>query len=77
VVPAKPFASKAYVRLREFLAEQIEAKPERVSIVGQLAGRARRMSGQMLRVVVTELRGMYSCTTEKLVTTIARLGPKD
>ncbi len=76
IMPAGPFAGEAYGRLREFLTDQLKANVERVSIAGQLRGQARVFNGQTLPVVVPELRGMYSWTTEALVKGVAGSAPK-
>jgi cyanobactin maturation PatA/PatG family protease len=67
ILPSGPFAGEVYSRLREFLAEQLSDDIERVSMPGRLAGQARLFNGQFLPVIVPELRGMYSWTTEALV----------
>lgn len=67
ILPSGPFAGEVYSRLREFLADQLSEDVERVSMPGQLVGQARLFNGQMLPVIVPELRGMYSWTTEALV----------
>jgi cyanobactin maturation PatA/PatG family protease len=69
--PSGPFAAEGYRRLREFLADQLAGSIERVSIPGRVAGRARLFSGQVLPVVVPELRGMYSWTTDALMKAVA------
>ena len=69
--PSGPFAAEGYRRLREFLAEQLDGSIERVSIPGRVAGRARLFSGQVLPVVVPDLRGMYSWKTDALVKAVA------
>jgi cyanobactin maturation PatA/PatG family protease len=67
IMPAGPFASRAYELLHEFLAEQVAGQVEMVSVAGRLAGQARLMNGQMVPVVVPELRGAYSWTTAALL----------
>ncbi len=59
IVPQGPFASVAYERLREFLAD---GQIERVSIPGYIGGTIKLMSGQTVPVIVPEVRGMYSWT---------------
>ena len=75
VRPAGPFAGEAYHRLLEFLADQVAGTVERVSIPGRLAGQARLFNGQVLPVVVPELRGMFSWTTDALVQAVAGAAP--
>lgn len=73
ICPAGPFANIAYDRLREFVNSQLTEGVQRVSIPGVLAGQARLFSGQVVPVVVPELRGMYSWSTIALVQAV--LGP--
>jgi len=68
--PQGPFAARAYKCLREFLKEQEKMEIERVSIPGTLSGKARLLNGQVVAVLVPELRGMYSWTTKALVTAV-------
>jgi cyanobactin maturation PatA/PatG family protease len=65
--PHGPFAANAYERLRESLAEQERQEIERVSIPGILVGKARLLNGQVVPVLVPDLRGMYSWTTSAMV----------
>jgi cyanobactin maturation PatA/PatG family protease len=67
IQPYGAFADEVYARLREFLGEQLEGKVERVSIPGIIAGRIRLQSGQVVPVIVPEVRCMYSWTTSALV----------
>jgi cyanobactin maturation PatA/PatG family protease len=67
IVPAGPFAGKAYEVLRDFLKEQVDGEVERVAIPGRLAGQVRLMYGQVVPVVIPEVRGMSSWTTGALV----------
>jgi cyanobactin maturation PatA/PatG family protease len=76
IVPAGPFAGEAYHRLFEFLADQVAGTVERVSIPGRLAGQARLFNGQVLPVVVPELRGMFSWTTDALVQAVVGAAPQ-
>ena len=75
LTPGGPFATETYARLREFLAEQLKGKVDRVSIPGRLMGQAQLSSGQILPVVVPELRGMFSWTTDALLTAIVGAPP--
>jgi cyanobactin maturation PatA/PatG family protease len=75
LLPTGPFAAETYARFREFLADQLKGNVDKVSIPGRLIGRAQLFSGQMLPVIVPELRGMYSWTTEALLTAIAGVSP--
>ena len=63
-----PFAGEVYLRLRQFLGDQIALQAsERASIPGRISGQVRLMNGQVVPVIVPELRGMYSWTTQGLV----------
>ncbi|MGY1685006.1 hypothetical protein ACI8AK_05395 [Geodermatophilus sp. SYSU D00867] len=73
--PAGPFASDTYALLRRFLREQLVEGVERVSVPGVITDVARHRSGQELPVVVPELRGMYSWTTEALVERVVEATP--
>jgi hypothetical protein len=75
--PQGPFASRAYECLREFLAEQERHEIERVSIPGTLSGKARLLNGQVVPVLVPELRGMYSWTTAAVVKAVVGAAPAD
>lgn len=65
--PAGSFASKAYERLCEFLESQINKNVDRVSIPGVVVGNIKLFSGQVLPVIVPELRGMHSWNTSALI----------
>jgi cyanobactin maturation PatA/PatG family protease len=73
--PVGPFAAKGYENLREFLAEQEKQEIERVSIPGTLVGKTRLLNGQVVPVLVPELRGMYSWTTSAMVKALVGDGP--
>ncbi len=63
-----PFAEQVYLRLRQFLGHQIDPEgSERISMPGRLSGKVRLMNGQVVPVIVPDLRGMYSWTTQGLV----------
>jgi hypothetical protein len=74
VQPQGPFASDAYQRLRQFLRERLTEGVERVSIPGIIAGQSRLLSGQVVPVIVPELRDMYNWTTPALIQEIS--GPR-
>lgn len=71
--PAGSFASKAYDRLCEFLESQIKENVNRVSIPGVIAGNIKLFSGQVVPVIVPELRGMHSWNIPTLVEAV--IGP--
>ena len=60
----------AYKELRNFLRQQLEEGVERVSIPGLIAGKATLLLGQVVPVVVPDLRGMYSWTTTALISAL-------
>jgi cyanobactin maturation PatA/PatG family protease len=67
VMAQGPFASDVYQRLRQFLKEQLTEGVERVSIPGIISGKVRLMNGQVVPVILPEIRGMCSWTTQALV----------
>lgn len=72
--PEGAFASKAYAKLREFLAN----RAERVSIPGVIVGKIRLLSGQVVPVIMPEVRGMYGWSITDLVdavTSSVKKGP--
>jgi cyanobactin maturation PatA/PatG family protease len=77
IAPAGPFAGRAYELLREFLDEQARGAIELVSIAGRLGGRARLFNGQVVPMVIPELRGMYSWSTGALVQAAVGEPPTD
>jgi len=76
IQPAGPFAAMGYERLREFMGDQLKEGVERVSVPGYLAGSVQLQSGQMVPVVVPELRGMYSWRSANLVRSVLGAAPK-
>lgn len=77
IMPAGSFAAEAFATLRRFLREQITQGVERVSIPGILAGSVRLMSGQVVPLIIPDVRGMYSWTTPALVTSLLGSRPID
>ncbi len=73
--PFGPFGAEVYRELRRFLAERLNEGVERVSIPGVLAGTTRLLMGQVVPVIVPELRGMYSWTTAALVESVVGRAP--
>jgi hypothetical protein len=73
--PQGPFAADGYKELRRFLREQQDEGVERVSIPGVVAGKATLLMGQVVPVVVPDLRGMYSWTTGALADAVAGPAP--
>ncbi len=77
IAPGGPFSGRAYEFLREFLEEQLAGKIELVSVAGRLAGRVRLFNGQVVPVVVPELRGLYSWPTDALVKAVTGEPPPE
>jgi cyanobactin maturation PatA/PatG family protease len=73
--PQGPFAANGYLELRRFLKERLEEGVERISIPGVLAGKVTLLTGQIVPVIVPDLRGMYSWTTAALVDAVAGRAP--
>lgn len=65
--PIGGFASITYKQLSKFLKEQQTERVERVSIPGIIAGKVKLLSGQVVPVIIPELRGMCSWSTDALV----------
>ena len=76
IEPRGAFARDAYNVLRQFLREQITEGVERVSIPGVIVGMTRHRSGTAIPVVAPEIRGMYSWTTEALVSAVVGPAPE-
>lgn len=70
IEPVGPFAAETFAVLRQFLRDHIEEDVERVSLPGTILGTAVHKNGSRLPVVAPELRGMYSWTTEAIVSTL-------
>jgi hypothetical protein len=77
VRPIGPFAAEGYRVLRSFLQEQLDEGVERVSVPGQLAGKATLLNGQVVPAIVPDLRGMYSWTARKLVEAVMNGQPDE
>ena len=76
IQPAGPFAPFAYEQLRDFLAGQLRTEGQRVAIPGYLGGQVRLLSGQVLPVIGSELRGMTSWSTDALVRAVLSEPPE-
>jgi cyanobactin maturation PatA/PatG family protease len=72
IVPAGPYASLTYDRLRQFLADE---NVERVSIPGYIGGSTQLMSGQVVPVIIPQVRGMYSWTVPALIDSLMEATP--
>lgn len=75
VRPGDAFATEGFLRLRQFLREQLAEGVERVSIPGVIVGKATLMNGQTVPVVEPVLRGMYSWTVRALVEAVSGAPP--
>ncbi|NQZ07800.1 MAG: PatA/PatG family cyanobactin maturation protease [Algicola sp.] len=75
--PMGNYGHLAYERLAEFLQEQLAGEVQRVSAAGYLQGSVTLMSGQEVPVLVPDLRGMYSWSTEALVEAVCGEAPAD
>jgi hypothetical protein len=73
--PQGAFAADCYKELRDFLKQRVEEGAERVSIPGVIAGKATLLLGQVVPVIVPDLRGMYSWSTAALVEAVAGPAP--
>jgi len=72
-----PFASEICQRLCEFLGDQIRGEVERVSIPGYIGGSARLSNGQIVPVILPNLRGMYNWNTASLVEAVCGKPPTE
>ncbi|MGH7998871.1 MAG: hypothetical protein ACREPR_05440 [Brasilonema sp.] len=72
IMPAGPYASVAYERLRSFLGDE---NIERVSIPDYLAGSVKLLSGQVVPAIMPEVRGMYSWSVAALIEELRQAYP--
>lgn len=72
IMPAGPYANVTYERLRSFLGDE---NIERVSIPGYIGGSIRLMSGQVVPVIIPEVRGIYSWNRPSLIDSLMRATP--
>jgi cyanobactin maturation PatA/PatG family protease len=75
IVAQGSFASEVGKRLCQFLGETAKGEVERVSIPGVIAGKALLLNGQVVPVIVPELRGVYSWTTSALLEAVCGKAP--
>jgi hypothetical protein len=75
--PRGAFAAQAYEAFRTFLEDQFNTRVERVSIPGVISGKATLLHGQVVPVIVPELRGMRSWTTEALIEAVSGTAPAE
>ena len=74
IAPTGPYASVTYERLRSYLGD---GNIERISVPGYVGGSIRLLSGQVVPVIVPEVRGMYSWSVPALVQAVATEGAED
>lgn len=77
VQPQGAFARECFESLLEFFGQQLTEGVERVSMPGFVAGKVRLFNGQVVPLLVPELRGMYSWTTQALMHALAGPAKKD
>jgi hypothetical protein len=79
IKPLGPFAATIYEHLRRFLGEHLAANPEerteRVSIPGTIVGQSTLLTGQVVPLIMPELRGMFSWNTAALVNAVVGEAP--
>ena len=68
IVPTGPYANVTYERLLTYLGD---GSIERISVPGYISGSVRLMSGQVVPVIIPEIRGMYSWSADALVEAVA------
>ncbi len=73
--PFGPFAAAIYDQLRAFLAEHLAGQVERVSIPGTIVTQSKLLTGEVVPVVIPELRGMFSWNTAALVNQVVGPAP--
>lgn len=81
IKPEGPFASYAFMRIRDFLKEYLEKdeskKIERISIPGVISGEVTLFSGQKVPVIKPELRGMWSWNKHVMISHLVQMGSND
>jgi PatG C-terminal/Subtilase family/PatG Domain len=76
IQPQGAFAKETYDLLRRYLREQYSEGVEHISIPGIVSGTAKLRSGYVVPVVVPEIRGMYSWTTNALLSALGGTRPE-
>ena len=74
IAPTGPFANVTYERLRSFLADE---NVERISVPGYIGGSIRLLSGQVVPIIIPEVRGMYSWSVDALLETVPADGAEN
>lgn len=72
IVPVGPYASVTYERLRSLMRDE---NIERVSIPGRVASSMKLMSGQMVPIIVPEIRGIYGWSIAALIEQLMQANP--
>jgi len=67
IFPFGTYDDVVYKRLREFLKAQLDENVEQISVPGVIRGSAKLSNGQKVPVIIPELRGMYSWSTDVLL----------
>ena len=67
IAPVGAYASLTFERLRTYLGDE---NIERISIPGVISGSVRLISGQVVPVIIPEVRGMYSWSVPALVQSV-------
>ncbi len=67
IAPAGPYGSVTYERLRSYLGDK---DIERISVPGYIGGKIRLLSGQVVPLIIPELRGMHSWSIRALVKSV-------
>jgi len=73
--PFGSFATAGFNRIKEAYRSQLNGQVNRVSIPGTLAGKMKLMSGQELPVIVPRPQGIYSWSTQALLTATLGTAP--
>lgn len=76
IQPGGAFPQVVYERLREMLKDQLSGNVERISIPGVVVSSVTLMSGQNVPLLVPDVRGMYSWSTQALVKAVCGEPPK-
>jgi len=68
--PEGPFAGHVYQQLLDLLSGQGDESVERVSIPGQISGRAHLLNGQAVPIIRPETRGIWGWSTQALIAAV-------
>ena len=67
LIPAGSYADAGYARIRQMLEDQLNGNIQRISVPGVTHGTSNLLNGQAVTNLFPRLRGVYSWTTEALV----------